>query len=272
MVLADEQGIIAYANPASEPLLGYSAASLVGRNGFDLCRDEHLPLAREQFARCLEHPGEVISFQADATTANGGFRPLALRLVNRLRDRGIGAVVVYFREAAAERPPTYAGGADSEDAYQALFEQAPVGLGVADLEGNLLAFNDAILKPGGYTRQDIIEIGNVARLYASTAERERILRLAQEQGYVWREEVLFRRKDRSAYDTLLSLMPVRFRGRQCWYAAVEDVSDLKQAEQQRLQLEAQLRQAQKMEAVGRMTSGIAHDFNNVLASLIKFQP
>jgi signal transduction histidine kinase len=95
-----------------------------------------------------------------------------------------------------------------------------------------------------------------------------VLAIAREQGFVWRHEVQFRRKCGSCYDTLLSLTPIQFGGRRCWLAAVEDITERKRAEEQQRQLEGQLRQAQKMEAVGRMTAGIAHDFNNILSVII----
>jgi PAS domain S-box-containing protein len=155
-----------------------------------------------------------------------------------------------------------------DPSFRALFDNALVGLGVADLQGNLLAFNDAMLAPGGYTRADILALGNVGRLYASSDDRERVLRLVGEQGQVWREEVQFLRKDGTPYDTLLTLAPVRFAGRPCLYATVEDVTENKRLAKQRRELEAQLWKAQKMEAVGQMTAGIAHDFNNVLAIIL----
>ena len=155
-----------------------------------------------------------------------------------------------------------------EEHYRAVFESAPIGLGVADTEGRLLVFNHAMMVPGGYTREDILAIGNVAKLYAHPADRDRVLGIARERGYVWRDEVQFRRKDGSYYDTLLSLAPVQFGGRRCWLATVEDITQRKRAEAQQRQLEAELRQAQKMEAVGRMTAGIAHDFNNILSVIM----
>ncbi len=265
MILADQDGRILFANAASEPLLGYSPAELEGRIGFDFCRPDHLPIAREAFGRALARPGEAITLEADVIRRDGTARSLAVRLVNRLPVPAVNAVVVHFREAT--RPPAISSPEDPEQ-FRGLFQAAPIGLGVADLDGTLLAFNDAILQPGGYTREDIVRLGNVARLYADPAERDRVLALARTQGYVWRHEVQFRRKDGSSYDALLSLTPVRLGGRPCWYAAVEDLTDQKRAEEQRRQLEADLRQAQKMEAVGKMTAGIAHDFNNLLSIVV----
>jgi PAS domain S-box-containing protein len=268
MILADESGIISWANPAAAALLGSSTEGLIGRNGFDLCRPEHLSQARDCFARCLSDSRQAVYLQVDARRGEGEFGPLVVRLLNRLDAAAIRAVVVYLRDATA---PTADANQDREardEPYRALFEDALVGLGVADIEGNLLAFNDAILEPGGYTRDDIQRIGKVERLYANNADRDRILGIARAQGLVWREAVQFRRKDGSFYDTLLTLTPVRFLGHPCWYATVEDVTERKRVEDERAQLEARLRQAQKMEAVGRMTSGIAHDFNNVLSIIL----
>ncbi len=263
MILADGAGVILYANPASEPLLGHRPADLLGTSGFDMCRAEHLPLARDAFGRCLAEPGTAVPLQVEINHGAGGTRTLSVRLVNRLPEPGVGAVVVHFREFTDRNLDQ-----QEEEHYRAVFESAPIGLGVADLEGHLLVFNNAMMQPGGYTREDILAIGNVAHLYYRPADRERALAIAQKEGFLWRHEVQFRAKSGSCYDTLLSLAPVQFAGHRCWLAAVEDITERKQAEEQQRQLEAQLRQAQKMEAVGQMTAGIAHDFNNVLSVII----
>jgi PAS domain S-box-containing protein len=260
MVLVDEQARILYANAACERMLGYPPDELVGRIGFDFCRPEHLPLAREEFKRSLVFPGTPVTFDVDARHRDSTFRRLAVKLVNRLPTPEVASVLVHVREATAPPPRDAEHDADQ---YRALFYHAPVGLGIADLDGTLLVFNDAILEPGGYTRDDILRIGNVAALYGDPADRERVLGLARERGFVWREAVRFRRKDGTHYDALLSLTPVRFEGRRCWYAVVEDVTELRA-------LEGQLRQAQKMEEIGRITGGIAHDFNNLLSVILLF--
>src|SRR5262249_40258036 len=150
---------------------------------------------------------------------------------------------------------------ESEALYRVLFEKAPIGLGIADLQGNLITFNDTMLKPGGYARADIQAIGNVTALYADPGDRDRVLALVRQQGFVHRHEVRVKAKDGTSYTTLLDLTPVSVRGKVGNLAMVEDITERKG-------LEEQLRHAQKMEAVGQLAGGIAHDFNNLLTAIL----
>lgn len=261
MILADQGGIIVYANAACEELLGYRPDEVVGRSLFDLCLPEHVPLARGAVARCLE-TSDIVTCDLDVLDSRGDVRAVSLKLLNRLEAAGINAVLVTAQASRAS------GEGQEQEAYRGLFENAPIGLGVADLKGNLLVFNDAILRPGGYTRDDLLGLGNLSALYANPEDRERVLRVSREHGVVRREAVQFVGKDGSPYDTLLTLTPVRFRGQSCWYATVEDIADPRKAESERRELEVRLWQARKMEAVGNMTAGIAHDFNNILAVIL----
>lgn len=117
------------------------------------------------------------------------------------------------------------------DQFKILFENAPIGIGVADLKGNLLTFNDAMLKPGNYSRQDIEKIGNVNKLYYNPKQRTKVLKLFRQQGFIKNYHVQFKRSDETPYDALLSLTSINFGGQPCVQALVEDISELKQAEQ-----------------------------------------
>jgi two-component system, cell cycle sensor histidine kinase and response regulator CckA len=120
---------------------------------------------------------------------------------------------------------------ESEEKYKKLFDNAPVGIGIADSDGRLIDFNDAMLKPGRYRREDIERIGSISELYYSPEARSRILSMARKQGFVDRVEVQFKRKDGTPYEAVLSLSPLQMDGKACWQATVEDITGKKKHEQ-----------------------------------------
>ncbi len=89
---------------------------------------------------------------------------------------------------------------------------------------------------------------------------------------VFRTEYQMRRKDGRIIDTDIAVSVIRddSGARQYSVIALRDVTEKKQAEKQRMELQDQLNQSQKMEAVGRLAGGIAHDFNNLLAVILGY--
>lgn len=116
---------------------------------------------------------------------------------------------------------------ESEEKYRRLFENASIGIGIANEKGEIIAFNDAMLKPGGYRREDILKINNIAELYYDPKERSKVLTIAQKQGFVDEIDMQFKRKDGTPYDAVLSLRPVQIKGKPCWQAIVQDISERK---------------------------------------------
>ena len=119
---------------------------------------------------------------------------------------------------------------ESEALYRSLFENAPVGIGIADEDGNIIDFNDAILKPGDYTPEDIARIKNLKELYADQKVQSDILAKLNQAGYVDNAEVQFKRKDGRPYHCLLSVRRISYKGKRCFQAIVQDVSRLKEVE------------------------------------------
>ena len=82
------------------------------------------------------------------------------------------------------------------------------------------------------------------------------------------DETVHRRKDGTTYPVEVHLQRFQGEGQSSFLAFINDISDRKRAEAERQRMQAQLLQAQKMEAVGELAGGVAHDFNNMLTGIL----
>jgi two-component system cell cycle sensor histidine kinase/response regulator CckA len=152
----------------------------------------------------------------------------------------------------------------SETKYRQLFEGNPEAMFVYDA-GTLrfLAVNEAAVRRYGYSREEFLGMSLLDIRPEEEGDRLRDV-LAQYRGGTARATGLrHRSQDGRLIDVEVTFDDIDFAGRPARLALVEDVTE-------RRRLEAQLRQAQKMEAVGQLAGGIAHDFNNLLTAIIGY--
>jgi PAS domain S-box-containing protein len=229
VVLVDNAGIVLRANQYFTTLFGYTPQEALGQPVDQLVAPGDMQLEAGGYTSRVAR-GERVAVETVRRRKDGSLVDVSILGVPIRVGQGQVAVYGIYRDISEQKQAERAL-RESEERYRTLFENAPIGLGVADAHGNLLAFNQAILDPGAWTRDEIRELGNVAQLYADPEERLRVLELARAQGFVRREEVRFRRKDGSAYDALLSLTPITVEGRSGWHAMVEDITERKGAEE-----------------------------------------
>ncbi len=158
--------------------------------------------------------------------------------------------------------------AASEDLYQSTFDAAPVGIAHVGLDGRWLRVNQRICDLLGYTRAELLRADVTERLRTETAptEEESLSALmAGTREYYVIDETPYYRRDCSVMWARVNISLHRNpAGRwQHFIWVIEDITE-------RRSLEAQLRQSNKMDAVGRLASGVAHDFNNLLTVIIGF--
>jgi PAS domain S-box-containing protein len=154
--------------------------------------------------------------------------------------------------------------ATSEAHYRALVDEAPLGIFRTSAEGRFLSVNPALVAMLGYrSAAELLGLDLAADVYVDPDLRSRLTSHYAHAERVSGVDVEWRRKDGSAITVRLAGRPVRRADGsiECWEMIAEDVTG-------RRQLEGQLRQAQKMEAVGRLTGGLAHDFNNILTTIL----
>jgi PAS domain S-box-containing protein len=153
---------------------------------------------------------------------------------------------------------------ENEERYRLMFEANPLPMWVYDLQTlEFLAVNAASIKHYGYSREefssmtlrDIRPPEDVPALHATIESIQR--------GFADARIFRHRSKDGEILDVEVVSHDIPFGGRSARLVLANDVT-------RRRQLEATLRQAQKMEAVGQLAGGIAHDFNNLLTVISSY--
>jgi PAS domain S-box-containing protein len=162
---------------------------------------------------------------------------------------------------------------EREELYRLISENAEDLIAVIDADGNRLYNSPGYNRLFGYTEEELQGIPILNQVHPE--DRERVLQTrkqAIETGGRFRLEYRFQRKDgewRILESTGGAVQNIQ--GQVGKLVAVSrDITERKLAEEKLRQREDQLRQSQKMEAVGRLSGGIAHDFNNLLGVIIGY--
>src|SRR5271155_1846501 len=153
----------------------------------------------------------------------------------------------------------------SEEKFSKAFHLGPDAITITAIaDGRFLEVNDNFLRLTGFTRNEIIGRSSVElSLWANPKDRHHIVALLRRCGDARTLEVRLSVKSGEVRAVQMSAHTIELSGHPCVIAIIRDVTE-------RRALETQLRQAQKMEAVGRLAGGVAHDFNNLLVGILGY--
>lgn len=178
---------------------------------------------------------------------------------------------------------------DRHQRFQAIFQSAPIGIGICELSGLIAEVNPEFSRMLGYRQEELanthvlqLDLRNGKNARRAETENDPVKshefssRVMSDDQRLLGElldgkrtsftlEKRYRRKDGSELWGLLTVSLGRNRGHQPAFliALLADASERKQVEEQ-------LRQAEKMEVIGRLAGGIAHDFNNLLTGILLY--
>jgi two-component system cell cycle sensor histidine kinase/response regulator CckA len=232
--------------------------SIIGRSHYDVF-PEIPPRWREVHRRCLagavEKCEEEPFARANGTTdwIHWEIRPW------RQADGSIGGIII-FSEDITERKRALAARQATDERYRTLFENAPDGIVIADPQSYYIDANPSICRMLGYSREEIIGLHASDIVAAAEIPHIAPALLVISATSTYHREWQFRRKDGSVFpaEVTVTVMPDGN-----LLGMIRDVTE-------RRTLEEQYRQAQKMEAIGRLAGGLAHDFNNLLTVILGY--
>ncbi|HOF38824.1 MAG TPA: histidine kinase N-terminal 7TM domain-containing protein [Candidatus Hydrogenedentes bacterium] len=236
-------------NEAARAMLGKSESAILGRPVTDF-----LTFSQALFDASM-HPGKDVETQVQMNDGATRYLEAALSPIRSRWGTPVGSVMI-LRDVTDRRL--------AELGQRRLFtaiEHAAEDIVIADSQGIIVYVNPAFERITGYSRNEAV--GQNPRILKSGAHSQayyETMWAALLEGKVWQGTLTNRRKDGTLIQEDATISPIfDYRGALMGYVSVKrDVT-------QQLALEAQVRQAQKLESLVTVAGGIAHDFNNILA-------
>jgi len=227
------------------------------------------PSIQAKFKSLLSVPlfskDEVIGVLHIRSTNSNTYAERDLRLAERIATQIAGAIA--NTQLFAQLKRTEEALRESEDKFRDLYDHAPVGYHEYDAEGRITNVNRTDLEMLGYTREEMV--GQPMwkfNVEEEVAHQQILEKLAGLRPPGQNLERTYRRKDGTTFPVLIEDRLIRDEERRiiCIRCTIQDITERKRTEQEMAGLQEQLRQSQKLEAIGRLAGGIAHDFNNLL--------
>ena len=268
-------GAIVDVNPRVCETSGYDYDQILRMRPEELLTGEP-PYTTADAARHLARArkGEVVKEEWRRRNADGSEHWEEVRL-KRVRLAGIDRILAVTRDIT-ERKEREDALARSEDRLRATVEAALDCIITMDSGGRIREFNPAAEACFGYRRSEILG-RSLAELIIPPHRRrahqegiERYMRSGKSRMLGKRMEMTAMRADGSEFPVELAIAEAQGVDGVVFVGYLRDITLQREAEQARVQLEAQLRQAQKMEAIGHLAGGVAHDFNNILTGVMGY--
>ena len=151
---------------------------------------------------------------------------------------------------------------ESELRYRRLFEEGRVARTITTRDGRFIDINPEMLALFGYSREEISRI-DARDLYVNPGDRDAYVEQLEKKTYVRDYEIKFKKKDGTAMDCLVtsSVHPASDGGVYFIQGSLHDITERKR-------IEAQLKESQRMEVIGRLASGVAHEVRNPLNAIL----
>jgi PAS domain S-box-containing protein len=258
------------ANKAICRMLGTTQEEILSLGVNDIHPAEHLPHVVEQFERQMR--GEIDLAADIPVKRTDGSVFLADISSSAVSLSGRACLLGVFRDVT-ERKRAEEMLRRTEENFRRSLEESPLGVRIVSTEGDTIYANGAILNIYGYDSiEDWKKIPARKRYTPESYAKFQTRREKRRQGdYDPSEyEISIVRKDGEVRHLWVIRKEILWDGERQFQVIYQDITERKQAEEERKALQERLQRAEKMEALGTMAGGVAHDLNNVLGIVVGY--
>ena len=263
-----QDGVLKYANRAGLEITGYSEQQISLAPFLALIHPDDRAMAKERHLKLLRGKEVESRYMFRLINKNGNIKWVEL-----------GAAVIHYEGRPAtldivtdttERKQVEEALQESEKKYHLLLDTLNEGVWAIDKYDATMFVNPRMASIVGYAEDELLGRNVYDFLHSPSLEAKRQLVNGRRTPTFGQFDGEFMRKDGTRIITRLKVAPIVSEGGEYMgsIASVTDITEQRNAESEVQRLQAQLLQAQKMEAIGRLAGGVAHDFNNLLTTIL----
>ena len=266
--LLSSDGKVLDVNESMARMHGYRAEEMVGLSVQDIDTIQSAQLAPERMRRLLA--GETLIFEVEHHHKDGHVFPLEVS-ARRVSSGGESCIQCFYRDIT-DRKRAEDGFRRTNELFRSAFEDAPVGMCLVSPEGRFLRVNNAFCLMLEHPESELLAMTfmDVTHPEDRPASREWVGRiLAGEEVPKILEKRYLRKSGHLLWGIVGTFLLRSDDGAPLFFIThIQDITERKQAEEEKRNLERQVQQAQRLESLGVLAGGIAHDFNNLLMAVL----